>query len=67
MLRTVKGKEITATVGFRLPPDLYHRVTDLAEERGERVSATLRDLVRRGLTEGGKQGAPEGKAVEMRG
>ena len=65
MLRTtVKGKEITATVGFRLPADLYHRVTDLAEQRGERMSATLRDLVRRGLPEGGNEKTPEGKAVD---
>ena len=55
---TTTGKRISVTTAFRVPAEVYQAAVALARQRRERLSATMRHLVRLGLeAETGDQGS----------
>lgn len=49
-VKTPTGREITLTVGFRLPAEDYRRALRVAKDRRVRLSAILRETVAAGLS-----------------
>jgi len=56
METTTSGKEISITTAFRLPASSYQAAQEIAQKRGERLSATMRRLVAAGLAAQQRQG-----------
>jgi len=56
-MKTIRGKDVSLTVAFRLPWPVYRRACELAQAERVKLSEILRRATERGLAlaaEGGK-------------